>query len=112
MTTAATISLALVDDHQVVRLGLASLFATAPHIRVVAQAGTAAEAIAEVRRTRPLVVLMDVRLPDGSGVEACRDIRAEFPDTRVIMLTSYTDEEAVVASVMAGASGYLTKQTD
>jgi DNA-binding NarL/FixJ family response regulator len=69
-----------------------------------------AEAVAAARRFRPDIVVMDVRLPDGTGIEACRDIRAEMPETRVVMLTSYPDEEAVLAAIMAGASGYLLKQ--
>ncbi|HZT07376.1 MAG TPA: response regulator transcription factor [Chloroflexota bacterium] len=106
------IRLLLVDDHHVVRLGLASLFATVPHFSVVGEAGTIAEAVARVRECEPNVVIMDVRLPDGSGVEACREIRSERPDVRVIMLTSYADRDAVVASIMAGAAGYLLKQTE
>jgi DNA-binding NarL/FixJ family response regulator len=77
---------------------------------VAAQAGTVAEAIAAAQRYQPDLVLMDVRLPDGSGVEACRAIRAERPETRVVMLTSYPDEEAVLAAILAGASGYLLKE--
>jgi DNA-binding NarL/FixJ family response regulator len=105
------VKLLVVDDHAVLRLGLTALFGDVPHIAVVGEAGTAAEAVAEARRCRPDVVLMDVRLPDGSGVEACREIRAERPATKVIMLTSYADDDAVVASVMAGAAGYFLKQT-
>jgi DNA-binding NarL/FixJ family response regulator len=77
---------------------------------VVAQAGTVAEAIAGASRYRPDVVVMDVRLPDGSGIEACREIRSAQPDTRVVMLTSYPDEEAVLSAIIAGASGYILKQ--
>jgi DNA-binding NarL/FixJ family response regulator len=106
------VRLLVVDDHKVVRLGLSTLFATVPHFSVVGEAGTAAEAVAEARRCQPDVVLMDVRLPDASGVEACREIRAEQPDSQVVMLTSYTDEDAVASSIMAGAAGYLLKQTD
>jgi two-component system, NarL family, response regulator DevR len=102
--------LLLVDDHEVVRQGLAALLARRPAFQVVAEAGTVAEAVAAARRFRPDVVIMDVRLPDGTGIEACRDIRAEVPETRVVMLTSYPDEEAVLAAIMAGASGYLLKQ--
>ena len=76
----------------------------------MAEAGTVAEAIDAARRFRPDLIVMDVRLPDGSGIEACRDIRAELPETRVVMLTSYPDEEAVIAAIIAGASGYLLKQ--
>jgi DNA-binding NarL/FixJ family response regulator len=108
----SAVKLLLVDDHRVVRLGLRTLFETVAHFSVVGEAGTVATAIAEARRAQPDVILMDVRLPDGSGVEACREIRSERPRTRVLMLTSYTDEDAVVASIMAGAAGYLLKQTD
>ena len=108
--TQGQIKLLLVDDHSVVRLGLASLFETVPSFSVVGQAGSAAEALAEARRCRPDVAIMDVRLPDGSGIEVCRDIRSEHPQCRVIMFTSYSDDDAVVASVLAGAVGYLLKQ--
>jgi two-component system, NarL family, response regulator DevR len=106
------IRLLLVDNHQIVRIGLAALFRTVPHFLVVGEAGTVAEAVAQARQCAPDVVLMDVRLPDGSGIEACRQIRSERPDARVLMLTSYSDEEAVIASIMAGAAGYLLKDTD
>ncbi len=100
----------IVDDHEVVREGLRSLFNRRNDMQVVAEAGSVAEAVQAALRHRPNVIVMDVRLPDGSGVEACRDIRAELPDTRVIMLTSYADDEAVFSSILAGASGYLLKQ--
>jgi DNA-binding NarL/FixJ family response regulator len=106
------IAVLLVDDHAVVRLGLAALLATVPAFEVVGQASTAAEAMVAARRTHPDVVVMDVRLPDGSGVDVCRAIRAEREATRVLMLTSYTEDEAVVASVLAGADGYLLKSTE
>jgi DNA-binding NarL/FixJ family response regulator len=102
--------LLLVDDHEVVRQGLQALLDRRPAFQVAAQAGTVAEAIAAAQRYQPDLVLMDVRLPDGSGVEACRAIRAERPETRVVMLTSYPDEEAVLAAILAGASGYLLKE--
>ncbi len=104
------VSVLLVDDHAVVREGLRSLLVREPGIDVVGETGTAAEAVREALRLRPQVVVMDVRLPDGSGIEACRTLRAEAPETRVVMLTSYGDEEAVFASIMAGAAGYLLKQ--
>jgi two-component system, NarL family, response regulator DevR len=104
------LTLLIVDDHEVVRQGLASMLDRRPGFQVVAEAGTVAEALDMARRFQPELVVMDVRLPDGSGVEACRDIRAEFPETRVVMLTSYPDEEAVIAAIIAGASGYLLKQ--
>jgi two-component system response regulator DevR len=101
----------LVDDHDVVREGLRSLLRRAPDIEVVGEAATAAAAVAEAQRLRPDVVVLDVRLPDGNGVEVCREIRAQRPDTRVLMLTSYADDEALFASIMAGAAGYLLKET-
>ena len=101
----------IVDDHEVVREGLRSLLRRRQELAVVGEADSVASAIEEARRTEPDVVIMDVRLPDGSGVEACRQIRAERPDTKVLMLTSYGDDEAVFASIMAGAIGYLLKQT-
>ena len=101
----------IVDDHEVVREGLRALLRRRPELAVVGEADSVAAAIAEAHRTQPDVVIMDVRLPDGSGVEACREIRAERPETKVIMLTSYADDEAVFASIMAGATGYLLKQT-
>jgi two-component system, NarL family, response regulator DevR len=102
--------LLVVDDHEVVRQGLVALLDRRDRFEVVAEAGTAAEAVERALRYRPDIVVMDVRLPDGSGIEACREIRAELPETRVIMLTSYPDEEAVLSAIVAGASGYLLKQ--
>ncbi len=102
--------LLVVDDHEVVRQGLVALLARRPGFQVVAEAGTAAESLEMARRFKPDLVVMDVRLPDGSGIEACREIRAELPDTRVVILTSYPDEEAVFSAIIAGASGYLLKQ--
>jgi two-component system response regulator DevR len=102
--------LLVVDDHEVVRQGLVALLDRRPGFEVVAQAGTVAESIDQARLHRPDIVVMDVRLPDGSGVEACRAIRDELPATRVIMLTSFPDDEAVLSAIVAGASGYLLKQ--
>ena len=107
---ARTLTILVVDDHEVVRQGLSAMLDRRPGFQVVAEAGTAAESIEAARRFQPDLVVMDVRLPDGSGIEACREIRAELPDTRVVMLTSYPDEEAVLAAIIAGASGYLLKQ--
>jgi DNA-binding NarL/FixJ family response regulator len=101
----------VVDDHDVVREGLRTLIQKRTEFAVVGEGDSVAAAIAEARRTQPDVIVMDVRLPDGSGVEACREIRAELPATKVLMLTSYADDEAVLASIIAGASGYLLKQT-
>lgn len=100
----------LVDDHEVVRVGLRSLLSREPTIEVVGEAGTAAEAMAQAARLQPDVIIMDVRLPDRSGVEACREIRSTDPRVQIIMLTSHADEDAVFNSIMAGASGYLLKQ--
>jgi DNA-binding NarL/FixJ family response regulator len=102
--------LLVVDDHEVVRQGLVALLDRRSGFEVVAQAGSVAEAISLAARHEPDLVIMDVRLPDGSGIEACREIRAARPETRVIMLTSYPDEEAVLSAIIAGASGYLLKQ--
>jgi two-component system response regulator DevR len=102
--------LLVVDDHEVVRQGLVAMLSRRPNFQVVAEAGTAAESVELARRYQPDLVVMDVRLPDGSGIEACREIRAELPGTRVVMLTSYPDEEAVFSAIVAGASGYLLKQ--
>jgi len=100
----------VVDDHEVVRQGLVALLGRRDEFQVVAEAGSLSEALAAARRFVPDLVVMDVRLPDGSGIEACREIRSEYPDTKVVMLTSYPDEEAVLSAIIAGASGYLLKQ--
>jgi DNA-binding NarL/FixJ family response regulator len=102
--------LLVVDDHEVVREGLVALLDRRSGFEVVAQAGSVAESISMAARYEPDVVIMDVRLPDGSGIEACREIRTARPETRVVMLTSYPDEEAVLSAIIAGASGYLLKQ--
>jgi two-component system response regulator DevR len=107
---ATPIRLFLVDDHEVVRLGLRLLFDQMDTVQIVGEAATVDAAVAEVIRLKPDVVLMDVRLPDGSGVDACREIRAECPATRVLFLTSYSDEEVVFSTVSAGASGYVLKE--
>jgi two-component system response regulator DevR len=106
-----TLRLLVVDDHEVVRQGLVALLDRRPGFQVVAEAGSVAEAIEQADRFEPDLVVMDVRLPDGSGIEACREIRARRPATRVIMLTSFPDDEAVLSAIVAGASGYLLKQT-
>src|SRR5436190_11813119 len=100
----------LVDDHEVVRNGIRALLQATDDIVVTAEAGSVREAIDEAERTRPDVVVMDVRLADGSGIEATREIRARRPATQVVMLTSFADDEALFASIMAGASGYVLKQ--
>ena len=100
----------LVDDHEVVRSGLKAMLETTEDLEVVAEAGTAGEAVLRARSYHPDVVVMDVRLPDRSGVEACRDIRAENPKVAVLMLTSFSDDQALFDSIMAGAAGYVLKQ--
>jgi len=105
-----TIDLLLVDDHEMVRAGLRSLLAGVNEINIVGEAASVAEAVREAERLKPRVVLMDLRLPDGSGIDACRDILSSLPQTRILFLTSYSDEEAIVSTVMAGACGYLMKE--
>jgi DNA-binding NarL/FixJ family response regulator len=102
----------LVDDHEVVRQGLRTLVDSQEDLEVVGEAGDVDNAIRQVGFHSPDVVVMDVRLPDGTGVEACREIRSRWPDVKVLMLTSYADEEALVSSIMAGASGYVLKRID
>lgn len=100
----------LVDDHEVVRAGLKSLVDSQDDMTVVGEAGSTEEAVRRVGFDEPDVVVLDVRLPDGSGVEACRDIRERFPDVKVLMLTSFADEEALMAAILAGASGFVLKR--
>jgi DNA-binding NarL/FixJ family response regulator len=100
----------LVDDHEVVRNGIKALLEEATGITVAGEAGSVKDAIARVEWARPDVVIMDIRLPDGSGIEATREIRARLPQTQVLMLTTYADDEALFASIMAGAAGYVLKQ--
>lgn len=102
----------IVDDHQVVRMGLRMLLEHQGGLKVVGEAGTAAEAIEMAKKLKPELVLMDVRLPDESGIEACRKIRSVNPGIRVLMLTSYSSDEAIFAAIMAGASGYLLKRLE
>jgi DNA-binding NarL/FixJ family response regulator len=100
----------LVDDHQVVRDGIKLLLADTDDVVVCAEASTARDAVATAAQALPDVIVMDVRLSDGSGIEATRDIRAARPATQVLMLTSFADDEALFASIMAGAAGYVLKQ--
>ncbi|MFM2105316.1 MAG: hypothetical protein RL338_348, partial [Chloroflexota bacterium] len=109
-SVARPLRLVVVDDHEVVRQGLVSLLDRREGFQVVAEAGSVAEALEACRKFQPEIVVMDVRLPDGSGIEACRELRSELPETRVVILTSYPDEEAVLSAIIAGASGYLLKQ--
>lgn len=103
-------SVLLVDDHEIVRLGLMTLINDQPDMQVVGEAGSASEALQAVERLRPDVVLMDIRLPGRSGIEATREIAERFPQTHVVMLTSYADEELVFSAIRAGAVGYVLKQ--
>jgi len=107
-----SIRLLIVDDHKVVRLGLHTLLSRHNGIEVVGEAGTSAAAVEQTAQLKPDVVLMDVRLPDGNGFEACRQIRRVQPDTRVLFLTSFADEEIVLESIDAGGDGYLLKEID
>jgi DNA-binding NarL/FixJ family response regulator len=100
----------LVDDHEIVRDGIRAMLDAEDDVVITAEAGTVRQAVDEAGRTKPDVVVMDVRLSDGSGIEATREIRANNPQTRVLMLTSFADDEALFASIMAGASGYVLKQ--
>ena len=102
----------LVDDHEVVRAGLRALLESQEGIEVVGEVGTAADAVRQVGFNAPDVVVMDVRLPDGSGVEATRKIRERWPDVAVLVLSSFADEEALLSAIEAGASGYLLKRVD
>ncbi|MEC4890925.1 MAG: response regulator transcription factor [Nitrospira sp.] len=106
------VRLLLVDDHEVVRVGLRTLLVQHDHVTVVGEADSVAGAILSAARLKPDVILMDVRLPDGSGVDACRDILAANPAIRVIFLTSYADDDSVLAAVLAGAHGYVLKEID
>src|SRR6186997_1671685 len=99
----------LVDDHEVVRRGLIDLLGSDPDLQVVGEAGTVAEALARVPAARPDVAVLDVRLPDGNGIELCRELLSRMPELRCLILTSYTDEQAMLDAVMAGASGYVIK---
>jgi len=100
----------LVDDHEVVRLGLSALFRQTDSIEVVAEAGSVADALKAAALHHPDVILMDLRLPDGTGVDACRDILSADPNARVLFLTSHSDEEAVMSTILAGSAGYLLKE--
>ena len=111
-TKTQAIRVLLVDDHEVIRVGLRTVFGQAQGVTVVGEAGTMADAIQQTQRLKPDVILMDVRLPDGSGVDACREILGAFPGTRVIFLTSYADDDSVLAAVLAGAHGYVLKEID
>ena len=100
----------LLDDHEVVRRGLRELVEASGRFEVVGEAGTAEEALSRIPATRPQVAVLDVRLPDGDGVEVCREVRSKHPEIACLMLTSYADDEALFEAIMAGAAGYLLKQ--
>lgn len=104
-----TIRLFLLDDHEIVRRGIRELLESAPDISVVGEAGSAAQALGIVAAVRPDVAVLDARLPDGSGIDVCREIRSRLPETRALILTSFDDDEALSTAVLAGASGYLLK---
>ncbi|MCV7027735.1 LuxR family transcriptional regulator [Mycobacterium sherrisii] len=99
----------LVDDHEVVRRGLTDLLAADPELEVVGDAGSVSEAMVRIRAVEPDVAVLDVRLPDGNGIELCRDLLSELPELRCLMLTSFTSDEAMLEAILAGASGYVVK---
>lgn len=105
-----TLHVLLVDDHEVVRLGLATLLEDVPGVKVVGEAGSAQEALAACERLNPDLVILDIRLPDQTGVDVCRHITERWPHIQVIMLTSYTDDDLIAEAVLAGAAGYVLKQ--
>lgn len=110
MSAGKPITIVLVDDHEIVRQGLKTVLAQDSRLRIVGEATTAKTAVATVAASRPDVVLLDIRLPDGSGVDACGEILEQCPNTRVLFLTSYADDDTVLAAVLAGAHGYLIKE--
>jgi two-component system, NarL family, response regulator DevR len=109
-TTSKTITVFLLDDHEVVRQGVRDLLEASGEIKVIGEASTAAEALSRIPSVRPQVAVLDVRLPDGNGVEVCREILNNYPEIACLMLTSYSDDEALFEAIMAGASGYVLKQ--
>ncbi|MFG2694608.1 response regulator [Kitasatospora sp. NPDC051984] len=109
MTDNGHIRVFLLDDHEVVRRGVHELLSIEGDIEVVGEAGTAAEALNRIPVVHPDVAVLDVRLPDGNGVEVCREIRSRYPSVKCLMLTSFSDDEALFDSIMAGASGYVLK---
>jgi two-component system, NarL family, response regulator DevR len=107
---ADVIGVFLLDDHEIVRRGVRELLESNDDMEVVGEAGTAEEALARIPATRPDVAVLDVRLPDGNGVEVCREVRSRLPDVQCLMLTSFSDDEALIDAIMAGAAGYVLKQ--
>ena len=106
-----TIGVFLLDDHEILRRGVQDLLNAQPDIEVIGEAGTASSALARLPALHPDVAVLDVRLPDGDGVEVCRQIRSRFPETACLMLTAYADDRALLGAIMAGAAGYVSKQT-
>ena len=100
----------LLEDHEIVRRGVRVLLQAEPDIEVIGEAGTAASALAQIPALRPAVAVLDVRLPDGDGVSVCREVRSRAPEVACLMLTAFSDDEALLASIMAGAAGYVLKQ--
>jgi DNA-binding NarL/FixJ family response regulator len=100
----------LLDDHEIVRMGVRDLLEAEPGITVIGEAGTAASALARIPALKPDVAILDIRLPDGDGVSVCRDLRSKMPQLACLMLTSFSDDEALFDAIMAGASGYVLKQ--
>lgn len=111
MVEANEIRVMLVDDHELIRKGLRGYLEQRPGMTVVGEAGTVRQATTRAPAIRPDVIVMDVQMPDGTGIEACRSIKAELPATKVLMLTSFADDDAVMSSVLAGASAFLLKTT-
>jgi two-component system, NarL family, response regulator DevR len=105
----AMVKVFLVDDHEVVRRGLTDLLASDPDLEVVGDAGSVSEAMVRIPAVKPDVAVLDVRLPDGNGIELCRELLSELPDLRCLMLTSFTSDEAMLEAILAGASGYVVK---
>jgi len=105
----AMVTVFLVDDHEVVRRGLMDLLSADPELDVIGEAGSVAQAMAQIPALRPDVAVLDVRLPDGNGIELCRDLLSRLPDLRCLMLTSFTSDEAMLDAILAGASGYVVK---
>ncbi|MFI7665588.1 response regulator [Nocardia sp. NPDC049526] len=105
-------SVFLVDDHQIVRRGVKDLIDSEPDLEVVGEAGTVSQALARIPALRPQVAVLDVRLPDGNGIELCRELLNQLPELRCLMLTSFTDEQAMLDAILAGASGYVVKDID
>lgn len=105
----AMVKVFLVDDHEVVRRGLSDLLASDPELEVIGDAGSVSEAMVRIPAVEPDVAVLDVRLPDGNGIELCRDLLSELPELRCLMLTSFTSDEAMLEAILAGASGYVVK---